>query len=355
MLRKFFTLVLTAAVIAGGTLPLAAQKRDRDLTVVTYNMYLGAELGDLFFVTTPEEMFSEVTEAYFDMLSGSPAERAAEVADQIQFAAPHVVGLQEVSLWRTGPFQDQAPATNVTVDQLQLLLDELAERGLNYEPIVVQQNLDAELSGFVPNVGPQDIRYTDRIVILARSDLKTSQLKIEGTESANFTYNLQLPVLGNVITVYRGWAAADIQMRGKNYRFVTAHLESYALPVQLAQAAELINLLDQTDRVVVLTGDFNSNAEDPENDDTYLMLLGAGYTDVWDHTYPTEPGYTWALSGEIPNTTEIPDERLDYVMVRGNVTPAAIDRLGEEAGDRSPGGFWASDHAGLSAGLVLNP
>src|SRR5215204_965566 len=111
-------------LLAAGV-PVHANNKDRELPVMTYNMYLGTDFTEIFSVQSNEELFAEVAEAYGDVQTGNPAERIAAIADQIEAAGPTLVGLQEVALWRTGDAFDPSPATNVSFDFLQMLLDEL--------------------------------------------------------------------------------------------------------------------------------------------------------------------------------------------------------------------------------------
>jgi endonuclease/exonuclease/phosphatase family metal-dependent hydrolase len=320
---------------------------------MTYNMYHGADFFEIFTAPSPEVLVAEVAEAYSDMQAGNVSERVDAIADQIEAGNPTLVGLQEVALWQIGPPFDPAPATHVTFDYLQMLLDELGERGLHYSPVAVQTNLEAELTGVFSATEALDIRFTDRVVILARTDLSRSRFTLEATHAQSFTHNLEVSVLGMPITIYRGWTAADVKFRGKQYRFVNAHLESFAPPIQYLQAEELISGPTNVERPVVLVGDFNSDAE--ANQTTYQILTGGGFSDVWDVLHPTDPGYTWALSGEIPSDILTPSQRLDLVLTRGPVRAVGSDVVGETHDDRTPSGFRPSDHAGVVATLVLEP
>ena len=352
--QKSFAAFMTIAILVINSTPAFADNRDRTITVMTYNMYPGTEFSDIFSSQSQAELVTEVAEAYTDVYAGNVPERIDEIADQISNASPDLVGLQEVALWRYGYPQDPAPATAIAFDFLDMLLDSLDARGQHYFPIAIQTNLDAELTGVFGPTSALDIRYTDRVVILARADLSTSELFIESTEAHHFTTNLPVSVLGTEVIVYRGWTSADIKHRGKTYRFINAHLESFFEPVQLAQAAELLQGPANTDLPVILAGDFNSDAA--ADGTAYGMFLSAGFSDVWDLMPATQPGYTWPLSGEIPNTLTAPTQRLDLVLTRGAIEQSSVDVLGEDlAGDLTPSGFRPSDHAALKASFVLQP
>jgi hypothetical protein len=102
-----------------------------------------------------------------------------------------LVGLQEAVLVRTQspPDGPATPATTVVLDYVQILLNALAARGLHYEVVVQSINFDAEL----PSALGFDVRHTDREVILARADLKTSDLKLSNAQAGNFVTNCTIP------------------------------------------------------------------------------------------------------------------------------------------------------------------
>jgi len=356
MLRKFkpFAVLILLSLLCVGNLPAQGGNSERTIKVVTYNMYLGADFADIFGAQSQAELVTEVAEAYSDMLAGNVPERIDEIADQIAAGSPDVVGLQEVALWRFGAPFDPSPATAVKYDFLDMLIKRLEARGLSYAPVVVQTNLDAELPGVFSATEALDIRYTDRVAIIARTDLNTSELKIEGSSSGNFATNLPVTLLGTEILILRGWTAVDVKHRGKKYRFVNAHLESFYDPVQWAQAAELLQGPTNVQSPVILAGDFNSDAA--AGGFSYQMFLANGFSDVWNSGGTSGPGMTWPLSGEIPSSFLIPDTRVDYILTRGPLTFSAADVLGEDpVADASPSGFRPSDHAGVSASLILEP
>jgi endonuclease/exonuclease/phosphatase family metal-dependent hydrolase len=333
---------------------VSANESERTVKVMTYNMYLGADLTGIFQAQSPEELVVEVGEAYSDVQAGNVPERIDEIADQIATNNPDVVGLQEVALWRIGAPFDPAPAETVSFDFLQILLDRLTARGAHYTAVSVQNNLDAELTGVFGPTSALDVRYTDRVVVLARTDLPTSEFKVEKTAAEDFQTLLPVNVLGNTVYITRGWASADIKHRGKTYRFVNTHLESFYDPIQNAQAYELLLGPTNTTLPVILAGDFNS---DPAlNGYTYYLLLNGGLTDVWISLVPGNPGYTWPLSGESPAVIANPSQRVDYIMSRGPVSLSGIDLVGEDpVNDLTQSSLRPSDHAGIIATVVLEP
>ena len=347
MMVFLFTFFLAAGA------PVNANNRDRELPVMTYNMYLGTDFTEIFSVQSNEELFAEVAEAYGDVQTGNPEERISAIADQIEAAGPTLVGLQEVALWRTGDAFDPSPAANVSFDFLQMLLDELSERGLHYRAAAVQTGFDAELPGIGPNIFA-DVRYTDRDVILVRSDLKVSQLKIESSQSGTFNTLLTLPVFFGNITIQRGWTSLDAKMRGQTYRFINAHTEAFHPGVEYAQAGELLAGPANTNLPVILAGDLNTDAEN--SGASYTLFLSQGLADTWELTRPNDPGYTWPLFIESPSIFTSPTQRLDLILIRGAITTSGSDVVGEDpVNDITPSGLRPSDHAGVTASLVLTP
>jgi endonuclease/exonuclease/phosphatase family metal-dependent hydrolase len=271
-----------------------------------------------------------------------------------------------VSLYRTGPpdtFSDNpTPARRVRLDYLETLLRELDERELHYAPVAVTKNFDVENPGeTVPGV-LQDIRLTDRDVILARTDLPSYELKLSNVQTANFRANASLPIgdSGQSVTIQRGWGSVDVTSGGHKFRFINTHLEQEGFfdPFQVAQGNELLSGPANTSLPVILVGDFNSKA-DGTGTATYSNLTGAGFTDAWSVTHPPEElGNTFGHDPLLRNETPDLTQRIDLVLYRGSLSNSLsaldADVVGDEQGERTPSGLWPSDHAGLLARIGLS-
>ena len=177
------------------------------LTLMTWNIYQGVDLSPLFNATTPSEFVTAVGSAYNRVQATNFVERADSIADEIQKTAPDLIGLQEVILLRTQIPSDgpATPATDISLDYLKILVDTLAERGLNYEPVVVQNGTDIEVPGLI-STGLVDIRLTDRDVILARAD---RDFTLSNSNGAQFAAKLPLTTPFGPISIPRSWVSVD--------------------------------------------------------------------------------------------------------------------------------------------------
>jgi hypothetical protein len=81
-------------------------------------------------------------------------------------------------------------------------LEQLAARGLHYSPVAILREFEAE----APSALGLNIRFTDRDVVLARSDLANGELKLTNVQAQHFNTNFSFvsSILGQV-TVPRGW------------------------------------------------------------------------------------------------------------------------------------------------------
>jgi endonuclease/exonuclease/phosphatase family metal-dependent hydrolase len=111
----------------------------------------------------------------------------------------------------------------------------------------------------------------------------------------------------------------------------------------------------------VLVGDFNSEPTDPAPS-PYGVLAAAGFTDAWlERVGRPVAGSTCCHVETLDNPVPDLDERIDHVWVRNDPRPSALapvravrfELFGDEPGEMTATGLWPSDHAGLSAHLVL--
>jgi len=161
------------------------------------------------------------------------------------------------------------------------------------------------------------------------------------------------------VALPRGWIAVDAKLRGKSYRIIDTHLEGLDSNVQGAQTQELVNGPALSSNAVVIAGDLNSDAgnPDPTFGPAYQILLNAGFVDSWATVHPGDPGYTLPLHGEDPYTpTATPSKRIDLILTRdGADAITASDSVRIGLTDLTPSGLFPSDHAGVVSSFVLEP
>jgi hypothetical protein len=344
------------------TLPASDAGR---VTVMTRNIYLGTDLNPL--LAAPPPLVAFVAAETFAKIKATdfPA-RAEALADEIAATDPHLVGLQEATLYRIQTPGDAAfggvtPATTVFQDFLAILLEALRARGLDYHVAVVQENTDVEVPAFTGN-GPDglptftDVRLTDRDVILARRDVE-----VAGPEHAHYVVNQPVVIGGRPVLFLRGWLSLVASVRGQTFRFFNTHLETEMFAaVQTAQATELLGITRASPPPVLLVGDFNSSASGTQTP-TYGLLTVGGFHDTWLDVRPSTPGLTCCHAADLRNEEPTLDRRIDLVLIgpefmTGNGGPAGGVRatvVGDEPADRTPSGLWPSDHAGVAATLNL--
>jgi len=353
-MKKLLALALLAATLAACDDDVTGNgEEDVELTVMTRNIYVGANI-DVLMAAELEDIPVVAAQLWGVIQATDFAERAEALADEIEAHEPHLVGLQEVSLFRyqsPGDYLAGNPqdAEDVVLDHVAVLLSALADRGLSYSAVAISEGMDVEVPMAVSPTEFDDIRLTDHEVILARNDVG-----IASVDERNFTVNLEIPLGGEggpTLTILRGWNSLDATIDGETVRFLSTHLEppEYAPQVQLAQAAEIMAELANETVPVIVVGDLNSNA-DGSSTTTYADFLAAGYSDAWTAA-GTGLGLTCCQADHLQNPTSELVKRVDYILYRGGLDVVSAQVVGDDTAERTPSGLWPSDHAGVVATL----
>jgi endonuclease/exonuclease/phosphatase family metal-dependent hydrolase len=381
--RALAAVFTAVAVLVVPAVAAAAPARPHTAKVMTRNLYLGGDImrpldafqhpfpgldGPTSFAIANFQLFGVVTFTNF------PA-RAEKLAAEIATEQPDLVGLQEVATWSHGPLQlpgqpgfAEPNATIVDYDFLEILLDELEEQGQDYDVVENQTESDVEGPALNPTnpAASFDARLTMHDVILRRVD----GVKVLDSGSAQYDTSVDFSVAGAQFSFIRGYNWADVVVDHQKFRFINTHLESLSSDVALGQAQELLaGPAALRSKPVVLVCDCNS---DPLNGDIkptdtvahwapYRLLTGSGgFTDEWLQFAPAEEGWTSGLS-EFVNDSPAEalarfDHRIDMVFGRrpsGKPIPV-VDAtvVGRDPAQRTAGGLWPSDHAGVVAELA---
>ena len=401
-----------AAMVAVPAAQAAKPKKD-EVTVMSRNVYLGADLTPALEAGNSTELALAAQGIWNDVEETDFPNRAKLLAKEIKQAKPDLVGLQEVALWRgddIAPAQDgpATPATTVKYDFLELLMKQLKKQGANYKVVRQQKEADIEapLSGGTttptPGGDPGDGRLTMRDVVLANKDKKADvKTKLDFSSRFRKDHSLVIENLAGTpldVTVWRGFVAMDAIVRGNEFRFVNTHLEAFDNDAKLAQAEELVagigDIVGGTqddfgpanpgavDTPVVLVGDLNSDNEIVEDEgDTpqhqadelpYAAIVDAGLEER-SFDGPEEDAIDDAVYGccfgddliaePPPAALDDIDHNIDKVMVSDDDHGVGVDPNSNDvtlvdsfATGADPDEYfrfnrWASDHLGTVSTL----
>jgi endonuclease/exonuclease/phosphatase family metal-dependent hydrolase len=341
--RLVAPLALVAALVAipvaaPGARPAAKPKPPQKITVMSRNLFLGANLLPLATTPAGDDFERAVGKLYDEVNSTEPDARMKIVAGEIAKAKPDLVGLQEVTLWRTGPKNDGKPATDVKVDYLATLMKELKRRKAGYRVVADQRTLDLE----APSDRDLDVRFTDGNVVLARKGVVVSHVK-----SSDFKNQLVIPdtPVGDV-SINRSFNQLDASKGGRKFHFVNAHLEAYSPDFRLKQAKELVaGPLKSKKLPTVLVGDLNSGPKLPKKPDRppYLAIAAAGYKEA------RTPKFNCCFHDDLVSGKW--DHIVDHIMTRPKFKLLSSFVTGNTV--RTPGGKAPSDHGGVVSVLRL--
>jgi endonuclease/exonuclease/phosphatase family metal-dependent hydrolase len=318
---------------------------------MSYNLYQGAELTPIVEAQSLQDIPAAVSQVWTAVQATDWPTRAHAIAHEIAAAHPDLVGLQEAALWRiqtpgTAFSGHPVRATKVVYDFIADLVGDLGQLGLHYSAAAVSPSFDGQL----PDAQGDDIRLTDRVAILVRTDLPPGELRVVGAGHHKFAVNATVNLGGAggaPFTIYNSWAYVDVVKNGQAMRFVTAHVDGNSPLVNDAEAAELLAGPAHTNRSVVVSGDFNS-PPDGSWSASYAEFTQAGFQDAWLQTHDAgQPGYTWGQAEDLRNATSTMSERIDYAFLHGDVQAVAMQVVGADPADKTADGLWPSDHAGI--------
>ena len=374
---------LGLVVVPLSTAADAKAGRSKPVTVMTRNLYLGADInrpvlaalavqgagGSQQDVVVALANATHQTRAIVDQTNFNV--RARLLARELKRTKPDLVGLQEVALWRHGPLElgsvGVQNATAVDYDFLQILLKALRKRGMHYKAVQVGWRADVEGPSFTgsPFNGTmgsdaRDVRLTMRDVILKRA---RNDVKVLDSGNALYSTNLSVTVAGVPISFDRGYNWVDVRHGHKRFRFINTHLEAFSSDIALAQAQQLVANAPSATRTNVFVCDCNSDplnhtVKTPIGDTqphsaAYDFITGSGFVDEWLLWRPASQGWTSGLSELVNDATAAGfNHRIDMVFARkAGGGGLKVDRgrvTGTQLSDRDPAtGLWPSDHGGV--------
>ncbi|HET9753495.1 MAG TPA: endonuclease/exonuclease/phosphatase family protein [Myxococcales bacterium] len=301
--------------------------------VMTRNLYLGADLAPVLRARSEREFVAATTAGWAMVRKNDFRVRAEGLAAEIAACGPALLGLQEACIWRT----QAAPGgpSGMAWDYVEDLAAALLGLGLAYAKVAQVELFDFQ----APTLDGEEVRMTDRGVILARQDVE-----VANAAGALYTELMPLRVGGRTLPLRRGHAAIDAKVGGAWVRFVSTHLEGFDAGVRDRQAAELAAQLAEETRPVILVGDLNSRP----GEGGAAVLTRAGFRDAW--TWPG--GLTCCFAEDLGLPGGSFSERIDYVLTRGPLEVRRALVTGQDPALRRSG-LWPSDHAGVFAELRI--
>jgi endonuclease/exonuclease/phosphatase family metal-dependent hydrolase len=351
---------LASLVLVPGVALPAGAEQPREVTVMTRNLYLGANLDPAIGARNVDELLAATAHIFSVAHRTDFPERAKALAREVADADPALVGLQEAAVWYTGPLNDPAPATTVEYDFVATLLHELAALGARYELVRAQPEADIEAPAGAPYFS--DVRLLQQDAVLVRTG-PGHKVALSDPWSANFSAELTITAgTGLQFAVHRGWVAVDVTVKNQSFRFVNTHLEAFHPLIRLQQAQELLapdGPVGSAPGPVVLVGDLNSGPDlpVPANRLAFQALLAAGLVDTWAVAHPGDPGFTAGYSELLtdPAGAGALEHRVDHVLVTSDIGVVGSRLYGTDPAARTASGMWPSDHAGVAATLALPP
>lgn len=371
-----------------------------EVDVMTQNQYLGGDLTDVVIATDPASFNAALVAVLQQIAANDLPARVQKLADLITKRNPEVVGLQEViSITCANIIGDGcndpsiAGAFNNHLDET---LNALGETYVDTAIVKAFDTTSLQVAGLPPGVplsinGSQVVvNFIDHDVILVRNDITAVPVTFpcagtpfESLDGCNYQFVATVNTPAGPLEIDRGFVAVDLEVGGKDYRFVNTHLEvqepSPGNPLssvfQAAQAGELIQTLAFTTPPgisLIVVGDINSSPLDPIIPGPrplpppfnqgiirpYLQFVASGYTDAWTLRPGDNPGFTCCQDADLLNVQSALAERIDMVFSiqqPGEVKKARV--LGANTSDKTPPagqGLWPSDHGSVAIELQFD-
>jgi endonuclease/exonuclease/phosphatase family metal-dependent hydrolase len=379
-------IVLAVALAAIAAFATAAQAKPKtkaapkgnEVTVMTRNLYLGADLTPAIESTSIGGFIEANGEILRTVDASNFPHRAKGLAAEILEQEPDLVGLQEAALWRTAPpsllaVKSGVPvATEVKYDFLAELLKQLNKKGTKYRAVAVNPEFDFEAPANYdgqPGGGPGpgllenaevNGRLTMRDAILAKVGAGVST---SNPQMGHYEHLLVEKVAGaSEVTVTRGWVSVDATVRGgRKFHFVDTHFEAFdsasEVPsVRALQATQLVGpggAADPKQKLpVILVGDLNSDIKtevQPGDGQAYRVVTGAGYRER-----STSKPLGCCINSTTLKTGSVKDlnHKVDHILTDD---PKDVKLVSSAVTGRAKvGGWWDSDHAGLASRLLIS-
>ncbi|MGH2988018.1 MAG: endonuclease/exonuclease/phosphatase family protein [Solirubrobacterales bacterium] len=367
-------IALTALVATPGADAKPKPKKAVAVKLMTRNIFLGADLTPALTAPNAQEFVRANGAILREVDQTDFPRRAIGLAREIKQTKPDLIGLQEAAWWRTNPTpgapaqgpNGQFTATTDKYNFLQILLDALDARGLDYEIGVEKVEFDFEAPTDYdnnPNTGLAggeiQGRLTMRDVILVNEDSRVN-VKLKNPQSGTYSSLFTPTIAGFQVPVTRGWTAGDVTVKkgkGKNevkrkFRFVNTHFEAFddetqRPSIRAQQATEAVNGPASKKRTIML-GDFNSDVPGvkPGDEQAFQVILDAGFA-----RRATDDPLSCCVSNLFTSPRSEFDHQVDHIV--SNMGKKAKLVNSSVTGREQVNGIYDSDHAGVVSKLKL--
>ncbi|WP_042464191.1 exonuclease/endonuclease/phosphatase family protein [Neobacillus dielmonensis] len=312
----------------------------QDVKIMSWDLYLGAD-ATVIIGAAPEQVPEIATRIYRQVQATNFPKRAKAIAKQVSKKHPDFICLQEAVIWQILSPPGFEPDIHFEYDFLKILIEAFGNRGLKYEAVVINQNLDI----VVPTSEGFLLHLIDRSVILVK---KQSDFILSNANSGRYQAAFLAPIGGQFIPIPRGWASVDVKKDGKMFRLMTTHLDHDSETIRDQQAAELVQLTDGVDLPLIVTGEFEFDADSSPPPEAYLLFLNAGFDDAW--TIAGEgPGFTCCQDPDLLNLVSGLNFRPNLILFRGDLNVKRMNLVGKSQNDRTSNALWPSNAAGQFA------
>lgn len=400
MRKLLLVLLLTFASITPAT------ASDNQLTVMSRNLYLGADVG-VALEKIPN--FSAAAQFMWDQVAATDfKKRAPLLAAEVIKNGADVIGLQEATHWYCK--KNFWSKSVVIYDFAEEFLRATKAQGVEFVlaskdgtnalnvgysiPAIPYLTMVTDPKSFQPVFGSDRAACGFEIgdAIAIRKELARKVLQVGNSE-----YEASYSIVPKLMTIYRGYTWIDLDFHGSKTRIVSTHLESLwdknKVPNATLQAQQLIEDVKKTEMPLIVIGDFNSDPRDPRPDErsnpggqpeaskickaqvqsptiksaidrcsAYWTMRRAGFIDAGpDALNPAN--YSWGMNAlltgpdpmrkkaalEMGNNYGFTD-RLDYIFLKNGAHAEGAEMIGNTG---AQGETWATDHAGLVVKVQL--
>ncbi len=316
-----------------------------DITVMTQNLYTGADTNPILMAATIPELQNAIKAAAQSVIDNNfPLRAAAIAAEAAKAGGPLLIGLQEAEI---------VGQAGVSLNYADTLIAALKTQGFSYTYMIpgvgaavhTGLSLDSAVAGL-----PGFVTLTDQDVVLVRTDVPGFTVTSVSAPTFMNPGTIESPLFGQ-ISLQRGYVLLDATLDGVPFQFVSTHLDGGLTSAEPLEANEILKALGITGQPQLVVGDFNATPSDlcaglpcgPAE------LLAAGFTDTGAALGPT-----CCQSPDLSNTVSKLDREYDYIFESGFSSVGSAALVGDQPFE-SVRPLWPSDHAGVAATITEVP